>query len=129
MDCLLSNLRSPSGILQLSYVVDDVLDAADDDLAALVCHVDDVVERGEDIIFQHLLVFLTDSVILSLLLIEGAQIFFVRHIEWLRTIGSRGCLIVIVLVHHELQIESGLLTDVSLEVLIDLSHERTITGE
>ena len=126
---LLVRVLLPLLPVKLGNVVDDVLDAADDDLAALVCHVDDVVERGEDIIFQHLLVFLTDSVILSLLLIEGAQIFFVRHIEWLRTIGSRGCLIVVVLVHHELQIESGLLTDVSLEVLIDLSHERTITGE
>ena len=126
---LLVRVLLPLLPVELGDVVDDVLDAANDDLAALVCHVDDVVERGEDIIFQHLLVFLTDSVILSLLLIEGAQIFFVRHIEWLRTIGSRGCLIVVVLVHHELQIESGLLTDVSLEVLIDLSHERTITGE
>ena len=126
---LLVRVLLPLLPVKLGDVVDDVLDAADDDLAALVCHVDDVVERGEDIIFQHLLVLLTDSVILSLLLIEGAQIFFVLHIEWLRTIGSRGCLIVVVLVHHELQIESGLLTDVSLEVLIDLSHERTITGE
>ena len=115
--------------VKLGDVVDDILDAANDDFAALVCHVDDVVKRGEDIIFQHLLVLLTDRVILSLLLIERAHIFFVRHIEWFRTIRSRGCLIVIVLVNHELQIDSSLLTDITLEVLIDLSRERTISGE
>ena len=83
---LLVSVLRPLLPVELGDVVNDVLNAADNDLATLVGHMDDIVESGEDIIFQHLLVWLTYGVILSLLLIERAQILLVRHIEWFRTV-------------------------------------------
>ncbi len=41
----------PGCVVQLRDVVDNVFDAAHDDLAARVCHVDHVVKRAENVLF------------------------------------------------------------------------------
>ena len=50
----------PGCVVQLSDVVDDILDTAHNDLAASVCHVDNVVKCGKNVLFEHLAVRFTD---------------------------------------------------------------------
>ena len=68
MDCLLSNRWSPSGILQLGYVVDDVLDAWDHNFSLFVVHVHHWVQCIKDICLQKALVPFQDYWLLELLL-------------------------------------------------------------
>ena len=59
LDLLMGEL-GPGCIVQLSDVVDDILNTAHDDLAASVCHVYNVVKCGKNVLFEHLAVSFTD---------------------------------------------------------------------
>ena len=127
---LLLGVGSPSFVVKLGNVVYDVLDAANYHFACLVGHVHHVVERTENILFQHLSVLLADRVLfLALLCIHGAQILFVSIAEWSHT--SRYFLLAIfgqgpVTIDNQLEVEGSLLANIRLEVLVnlDLPEER-----
>ena len=57
---LLMSVLSPRRVVKLRDIVDDVLDAAHDDLAAWVCHMHHIVKCAKNVLFEHLAVSLAD---------------------------------------------------------------------
>ena len=76
---LLVGVRGPGGEVKLGDVVDDVLDAADDDLAARVSEVHDVVKSCENVLLEHLSVGCANRFILPLLRVLGSRILLVLN--------------------------------------------------
>ena len=74
---LLVRIWSPGSVVELGDVVDDVLDAADDDLARGVSEVHDVVKSCEDVLLEHLSVFGTNRRVLPLLRVLRSRILLV----------------------------------------------------
>jgi len=87
MDLLLG-VRRPGCVVQLRDVVDDVLDAANDDFATLgIRLVHHAVQRTKNIIFEHLPIRLAYGSLLPLLFIQSTKVFFIVHREWFLAIA------------------------------------------
>jgi len=57
---LLVSVLSPRRVVKLSDIVDDVFNAAHDDLAAWFCHMYHIVKCAKNVLFEHLAVSLAD---------------------------------------------------------------------
>ena len=123
---LVLRVGCPRLVVKLGDVVDDVLDAANDNLTSLVRHVNHAVKCAKNVLLEHVSIDLRDGVLTcTLLRIVRPHVLLVCHRERLLAVGLRSgvsCSVVQcpVLVHHELEVAGSLLGHVSLEVFIHL---------
>ena len=67
---LLIGILRPLLPVKLCDVVDNILNATNNDLATCIGHVNDVVECGEHVLLEHVLVFVAQCLFLPLLLVK-----------------------------------------------------------
>ena len=131
---LLGGVLGPAAEVQLRDVVDHVLDRADDDLARRVGQVHNIVECAKNLLLQHLPIRLADGVgVGTRLLVHRAQVLLVLHIEWLLAVGqvrlASVAVVTPMLVDNELEVESGLLANITLEVFVHLCAKTATSVE
>lgn len=115
---LLLGVLGPGGVVELGDVVNDVLDAAQRHF--LVFLADDGIKRAKNICLEGIAINLADRLLGSLLGVLRAKVLLVLGLEWLLAVADLSILGRVVLVHHELQVEGGLLAHVPREALVYL---------